>query len=1012
MIKFELGYAIKSLSRRQKKNLAAVLSIALGVTLFTGVSTGINGLGDAFASNWINWIGDNDIYIEDPITDFFPEEITVLIERSSDPRLAQMTTVAPVIKYLDMPVYASGQFDKDIKLMGISTEDRHNVGYRDFFDLMGKVVDYQAALATVNSVMVNSYMAEIMEIQHGDLIQTALPVGDGSYQSVSLTVTAIYDHQKGRGQEEQFRDLPMIYVSLDTVRASLLPELQNQVNLVKILFDGVDKRLADLDVPGQSFKGKEMLQEAVAAIDEIVLDEMVSPSVWSERVIAADEIKITLDDFRAILNIFVFLLNATALLLIVNVQAMGMDDRRYQTAVLRSMGASRGSILRIFLIESMVVGFAGSLIGILGSVFYGNWINAQLSSIFDFNATSARLTTDTIISGIIFGMLFAVVTSIIPAWRSSGKPIASELRRVQSPKVEKNGRKTALLGIGLIAFGLQFAQNVGEFWTKDAWSTFESQTDIMLGLGMTFAGIGFLLTLFINRQKALNIAGLSIWGFAVFTMFIAIDWIEGGNANNWFTTILLYLVIGTAILTINNFEKIMRGLNHVLFTVTGFRAVAQTTTNQLIGKKSRSTLVFTIFTIILILNVFLTSAANTMQTNLVDQYEYRTNGVDVTVDTLVADDAIGVRIMEIDTVEHVYAFRSTFIDMYFMHPNAEDTLSWRLKVVEIQKSVINPDNDWNSENAFPITFDQASKSDGYVYNAGMSEEAVIDLSTRIWDDIFDHKTRDVTLDDDSVETQTLVAGGFFSDSGDRVYLRTADDVLPLYRAGSTVNFMGDWDGFGGSLLVTPQIASQLPEFDLIQGPNIFLVKSSNSYFDGVANLELSQAIEATINNLDDPTSLSSELGVLVGASTRIIEEVMQQNFDDEAGFWIFLASFATFGLIIGGAGMAVIAVRSVAERTREIGMMRAIGFSRQSIVASVVLEMLTLATIGLISGIINGVLLMEMFADKIIGTKANYPLGQLGFFAGLIILLALIAAIIPGYRASRITPSQALRYTG
>jgi ABC-type lipoprotein release transport system permease subunit len=46
------------------------------------------------------------------------------------------------------------------------------------------------------------------------------------------------------------------------------------------------------------------------------------------------------------------------------------------------------------------------------------------------------------------------------------------------------------------------------------------------------------------------------------------------------------------------------------------------------------------------------------------------------------------------------------------------------------------------------------------------------------------------------------------------------------------------------------------------------------------------------------------------------------------------------------------------------------------------------------------------------GVEANYPMQTLASFAGLIVGLSLIAAIIPGLRASRVAPSQALRYTG
>jgi hypothetical protein len=49
---FAIKYAVKSINRRKSKNLAAVLAVALGVTLLTGVNAGSNGMGKALASTW------------------------------------------------------------------------------------------------------------------------------------------------------------------------------------------------------------------------------------------------------------------------------------------------------------------------------------------------------------------------------------------------------------------------------------------------------------------------------------------------------------------------------------------------------------------------------------------------------------------------------------------------------------------------------------------------------------------------------------------------------------------------------------------------------------------------------------------------------------------------------------------------------------------------------------------------------------------------------------------------
>ena len=125
----------------------------------------------------------------------------------------------------------------------------------------------------------------------------------------------------------------------------------------------------------------------------------------------------------------------------------------------------------------------------------------------------------------------------------------------------------------------------------------------------------------------------------------------------------------------------------------------------------------------------------------------------------------------------------------------------------------------------------------------------------------------------------------------------------------------------------------------------------------------------------------------------------------------FLQIYVTFGLVIGAVGMAVISVRNVSERKREIGMMRAIGFPRTQVMISVLLELVVLGVIGLIIGIVNGVVISVGFANMQ-SAALVIPWNDLGVYLGFITLIALAAGAIPGLFASRIPPAEALRYVG
>ncbi|MFV2014572.1 MAG: ABC transporter permease, partial [Candidatus Heimdallarchaeota archaeon] len=664
-------------------------------------------------------------------------------------------------------------------------------------------------------------------------------------------VKEIYDDSTGRGRAGMFRIRPALYTNIEVLQSALVPELQDHITRISMVFSGIDKKLENLNIEEKSFEGKHELELALEVIRNLLASELPDASIWSERVDIANNVYLELQGIKSVLNIFVFLLNATALLLVINVQSMSFEDRRNQTAILRAMGSSKGTIVRAFLIESTIIGLVGAIVGLGLGLVYGDYINSSMATIFELDVAKSEYSQSTIVGAMTLGILLSVATAVIPAYRSAGKPIASELRGLDVPKTKKEGKKIAILGFALFILGLSVARNVGEFWKKETWRTFDNQITYLMAFGLTMFGVGLLLSLITTKKNALNFAGFSIWFLAFFSMFKTIEWVEdGSDGSNWFTIILVYLTLGSSLLVVNNFEEIMLAINKLMFQVPRMRSVSQVTSKQLIGKKTRATLVFTIFTIILILSVFLTTTANTMRNNFTNQYEWRSYGIDLVVNTEAVDlnlADISAEIQSIDGVERVYAFRSAYIPIYFVNEFTGDLVMEHRRVVVVPYEILNPDNDWTSENAFPVSFDSASQADGYNYVASAPFEDQRDFSVKVLEDFYNGKTR---IKDG--ETQRMAIGGFFYGYGQAIYLASDspdNQLTPLFLAGTSVNFMGDWDAFGGSVMITPDMATNVPVLKDIEGPNLFLVRSINGYNDGTENLILAQEIERKINDL-------------------------------------------------------------------------------------------------------------------------------------------------------------------
>jgi putative ABC transport system permease protein len=103
-------------------------------------------------------------------------------------------------------------------------------------------------------------------------------------------------------------------------------------------------------------------------------------------------------------------------------------------------------------------------------------------------------------------------------------------------------------------------------------------------------------------------------------------------------------------------------------------------------------------------------------------------------------------------------------------------------------------------------------------------------------------------------------------------------------------------------------------------------------------------------------------------------------------------------------------VLTVFERTRELGMLRAIGMTRRQVRRMIRHESVITALIGAVIGIILGLLLAALLIARVNEINFFTPWGQLAVFVIASILVGILAAIFPARRAARLNPLQALQY--
>lgn len=211
----------------------------------------------------------------------------------------------------------------------------------------------------------------------------------------------------------------------------------------------------------------------------------------------------------------------------------------------------------------------------------------------------------------------------------------------------------------------------------------------------------------------------------------------------------------------------------------------------------------------------------------------------------------------------------------------------------------------------------------------------------------------------------------------------------------SIQAMGGSALSGGMIMIPTKLATNIVGMS-DRYDTIYIIASDENDLDAAGNAALNR-IRARHNNYDKDCYLVTNLATYIDLLDTVINV-----------FTIFIAAVSAISLIVGGIGVMNIMLVSITERTREIGIRKALGAKTSTILFQFLTESIILCVIGGAIGLLLGVA-GAAFVSSIMNIPLSVKFSTVALAIGFSTAIGVIFGVYPAKRAAKMPPIEALR---